>query len=197
MKRIHVTPFLLIPFLVLCGAVEPATKPAAAIENPQYKAWAKFKVGTTIVARGARTRTVEEGGEKLQLKTTVEIEQTLLQLTPEKAVIDTMTKTNQDGREAPMSLRKVVVPRVVTKDELDEAGKGFDPALLKNATEETVTVPAGQFKAKLVEFEKRQGTANVKVKSWFSFDVPGGTVKQESESGGAKSTLELASIEKK
>ena len=58
-------------------------------------------------------------------------------------------------------------------------------------------MPAGKFKTKIVEFQKRQGQANVKVKSWFSFDVPGGTVKQESESGGTRSTLQLASIEKK
>jgi hypothetical protein len=196
MIRDRFATLVLISLAVLCGAA-PATQPAAGIENPQYKAWAKFKAGTTIVSRGSNVKSLERDGEKAEVKTEVEVEQTLLQLTPEKAVIDSTTKSKQDGNSLPMQLRKVVIPKMVAKEELDELGKGFDPSLLDKVTEQSVTVPAGTFKAKVIEFEKRQGKATVKVKTWFSYDVPGGTVKQESDSGGGKTTLELASIEKK
>ena len=200
MTRISLTLFLLIVGLALCAiaapATSPTTKPASGIENPQYKAWANFKVGTRIVSRGSSVQSVERGEEKGEVKTDVEIQQELVQLTPEKAVVDTTTKATQDGNAKPMQLRKIVFPRMVAKEEVDELGKGFDPTLLDRVTEQSVTVPAGTFKAKVIEFEKRQGKNTVKVKSWFSYEVPGGTVKQESESG-SKTTLELVKIDKK
>jgi hypothetical protein len=201
MTRIRFSPFLMISLVAICAVAAPttnsATKPVAGgIENPQYKAWANFKVGTRAVTRGSNVQAVERGEEKGELKTDVEIEQTLVQLTPDKAVVDTTTKTTQDGNPKPMQIRKIVYPRLVAKDELDELGKGFDPELLGKVTEQSVTVAAGTFKAKVVEFEKRQGKNPVKIKCWFSYEVPGGTLKQEYEASG-KTVLELASVDKK
>jgi hypothetical protein len=77
----------------------------------------------------------------------------------------------------------------------------IDPKALENATEESVTVPAGTFKAKVIEQSGSiPGGNTYKSKVWFCEEVPGGVVKMEMSTDGAmKSTMtsELKEIDKK
>ena len=167
------------------------------VENPTYKAWAQFKPGTAVTMKG----TTHANGQDIDVEST----QKLLELTDDHAVVEISTVAGANGTNMPQPSRKMDITKMVTKSDLDKPGKGFDPDLLAKATEESVTVPAGTFKAKMIEFSKSQQGMNMKVKSWFCDEVPGGTVKQELSGQGnqngmdvtVETKMELTTIDKK
>ncbi len=71
---------------------------------------------------------------------------------------------------------------------------------MAKATEESVTVPAGTFKAKVIEINMTQQGMNIKGKTWYCEDVPGGVVKMEASTDGAvksQTSGELTALDKK
>src|SRR5262249_13962223 len=65
------------------------------IENPQYKSWAGFKPGTTVVHRTV-TKATGADGETVTTST-----YKLIELTPDKAVVEVQNSTRRyDGHEA-------------------------------------------------------------------------------------------------
>ncbi len=174
-------------------------KPAAGekVENPSYKAWMNYKPGTSVTMKGSTTAQ----GQDVELDVTTK----LVSLDDEKAVLEVATVAKANGMEMPQPAQKMEVPKSVSKSDLEKPGKGFDPSLLANAKEEKVTVAAGTFNAKMIEFNKTQQGMTRSVKSWFSEEVPGGTVKQEVSGEGNQNgqemkfqmKMELSSIDKK
>lgn len=165
---------------------------ADQVENPAYKAWAKFAVGSSATL----TMKTEAAGQT----TTVQSKQTLSSLDDAKAVIQVETSMVFNGQTINTPAQKIEIQKTVDTSAAGAGQKNIDPKALENATEESVTVPAGTFKAKVIESTFSQAGSNFKSKVWYTEDVPGGVVKMESSSDGAvKSTVssELAAVEKK
>jgi hypothetical protein len=167
------------------------------LENIQYTAWEKEKPGTVIVFGGKWLKVFEGQGDALELPVEQTVTQKLLEVKPDRIVLDVTIRTIEDGKNMPMNLRRLSIPKVVDKDELEALGKGFDPELLKKAASDTVTVPAGTFKARVIEAPKRSGGKTIEYKWWLSDEVPGGIVKQEWEGGKGRISLDLQKIERK
>jgi hypothetical protein len=84
---------------------------------------------------------------------------------------------------------------------VDETSPAIKPEQLAQAKNETLTVAAGEFTAKRIDIDRKEKGSNIKGKSWFSPDVPGGTVKMEMTIDDGKSSSrinsELSAIERK
>src|SRR5512146_2882612 len=76
---------------------------AEQIDNPQYASWSKFKPGTSIT----RKAEVDVNGQKMATETTT----TLVEVTPEKAVIE--NKTSMPGMDMPG--QKMDIPAKIEK----------------------------------------------------------------------------------
>ena len=149
---------------------------AEQIENPQYKAWAKYKPGTTVTLK---TET-DMGGNKADMETTT----TLSDLTAEKAVVETKMTMVAAGQKMEMPANKMDIPAKIDKV-VDVAATMPDApkADVKESTE-TLDIAGQKIKCKCVETKTtKDGTTSV-AKVWTSEEVPGGLVKMDSTMDG-------------
>jgi hypothetical protein len=185
----------LIPFLAVCCMMICSSVLAEQIENPAYTSWAKYKPGTsTTMAMSS-----DMGGQASKMETKT----TLKEVAADKLVIEMATSMEAAGQKMDMPAQKVDVPKMIDKP---AAAAGTPPADQKDpkvdakTSEETVTVGAGTFKAKVSQATMEQGGNKTVTKTWMSDDVPGGMVKMESTTEGPmKSTSkgELKAFDKK
>ncbi len=161
---------------------------ADTIDNPQYTSWAKFKVGTSVTLKTES----DMGGMNSQMETTM----TLLELTPDKAVVETKMSMNAAGHQMDMPARKMDIPAKIEKPAptLNGATPATEPAKVdaKQSTEE-IDVAGKKIKCKVVEATTVTNGMTTKSKSWTSEEVPGGLVKMEATmEGPAKGTTKMA-----
>lgn len=168
-----------IALSMLCSSAALAEK----IKNPEYENWAKFKAGAMSKVEGS---TVAAGNESKQTITSK-----LVEITPDKAVVETVVEIEAMGNKMAMPAQKREVPAMIEKP-ANVSADGM-PAGAKTG-EETVDVAGKTLKAKVVEFESDANGMKVHSKTWTCADVPGGLVKSESHSTGAmetKTTMKL------
>lgn len=73
---------------LLCSATQE-------VDNPEYKHWAKFKVGSFVKMKSE----IENGGNKMQLP--LEVTFTLVELDDQKAVIEEVTVNTMQPKDSP------------------------------------------------------------------------------------------------
>ncbi|MBI3722423.1 hypothetical protein HY251_00480 [bacterium] len=161
------------------------------IDNPQYTNWAKFKVGTSVTTK---TSMVSDA-MTMDTETTT----TLVELTKEKAVVEIKTKTSMEMKNVP---KQPPTENTMKMDVAAKIEKGKDDPNAKKAKEGTDTVDIGgtKYKCKTYESESEAAGSKTVTKSWICDDVPGSTVKMESNSEGAnksKMTIIVTKIDKK
>lgn len=145
---------------------------AEKVANPSYEQWSKFKVGafakleSDIVAQGMTTKTT----------TTTK----LVELTPDKAVLEITTSMLVMGQKMDQPVQKIDVPAQIEKAADAPADK---PKV--NTGEETVKVAGKDIKATWTETETTMGGMTIKAKTWTSPEVPGSVVKMTSVGSGA------------
>jgi hypothetical protein len=141
---------------------------AELIDNPQYVAWAKHKAGTKVEMSA---QTAMQGMTMSQTLT-----QTMLELSPEKAVVETAVVMDMGGMKHE-SKQKMDVPAKVEKgtENLPPGTKGT----FKEVGTEKVSVGDKSYDCKVYEFsgEGEQGKSSGKV--WMTDQIPGGTAKSE------------------
>lgn len=177
--------FLIVSCLI-SGSVN-----AEKIANPSYETWNKLGVGSSSTLKSM----TDAMGNTTEGETTT----TLVEKSAEKVVVEIKASMTMAGQKMDLPAQKIEYPA-----QIDKEPAGTNPATAApvdaKVTEESVTVPAGTFKCKVVESSTEANGMTTKSKSWTSDEVPGSLVKSETVTEGAmasKTTMELAKIEKK
>ena len=192
LPRLALALLLLAPLASVTRADDkPAAPPPAKkmIENPNYKAWAAFKVG-------AMAKYDQDAGVADQ-KTTLTWK--LVELTAEKAVLELTTAASMGTETYESPPMRSDVPKMLEVPPTPE-----DPNAPKIETKVgtgSLTTPAGTFSCKTVESTMAMTGMTSTTKIWSSADVPGGLVKMESNTSladgtTAKSTMTLIAVTK-
>jgi hypothetical protein len=167
-------------------------------DNPFYKFWSKSKVGATVTLKettklASPAGTEGESGEEVKL-----ITHKLVELTPEKAVVETVVTEGETFGFVQSAPTRHIYPAKMSKDVLDElvketGAKGEKAKLKVGDKEMDVMYLTGTMKGGKDD--------DVDFKLWLSDDVPGGIVKRVrvSKFKGetvAETTIELVSFTK-
>jgi hypothetical protein len=165
--------------LVLAGA---ASARADDIDNPKYKQWSRFKVGSFVTMK----MVVETGGNKTELENTT----TLVELTAEKAVVEMKGKMALGAYKIDIPANKLEIPARIHKP---EAGSG--DAKPAEGTEE-VEVGGKKVSSRTAESSSEADGTKKHVKVWLSDEIPGGVAKTEQTAEGALKSHMVASAER-
>lgn len=159
--------------IVLCAS---GTARAEDIDNPEYGYWSGFKVGSNVTMK---METVA-AGNKSEMTNVI----TLVELTKEKAVIETKGHMMMGGNKIDMPAQKREIPAKVKKGE-DAKKEGKKPV----EGDEDVELGGGKkVKAHWMEMETESGGTKTKSKTWMSKEIPGHMCKMESHSEGPMKT---------
>lgn len=160
---------------------------AEQVDNPNYKMWSNFKPGSW-----ARYNVVTDGGAfKSELVMTMK----LVEVTPEKVVLETSSTINAGGQKIDTPAQKTEIPAKVEKK---EGGNANADVTSKEVGEEDVAVSGKSYKCKVQETTGKSAGGSFNGKTWSSEQVPGGTVKVMSKTEGAttsNTTMTLAECE--
>jgi hypothetical protein len=170
----------------------PTTAPDEIVENPFFVAWAKYKPGTTVEF----DLKTDAAGQQM----TTHIVQRLVEVSPEKVVVDVEAHIEVPGipnPPQPQKQTKTFLPRV-PKSELLHAmlppGAVGDPT---DAGNEIVHAAGKDFTCTVTEFSGNDGSDDGKAKQWRSPQIPGGMVKLESASAVMKVDLVVTKVQEK
>lgn len=167
----------LIPFtaavLALCAcatAARPDDKEAA--ENPYYKHWSKSKVGASVTYK--ETTKVPAKGDDPADEDVKVIRQKLVELTPEKAVVETVVVEGEVFGFVESAPTRHIYPakmdKAVLAELLQETGaKGADG---------TVKVGDKDVKATVLTGTIKKGDEETAFQIWITDAVPGGIAKR-------------------
>jgi hypothetical protein len=156
---------------------------AEQIDNPSYKAWAKFKPGTTVTLKGEN----DMAGNKTESEMTT----TLVELTPEKAVVEMKMSMVMAGSKTDMPASKSDVPAKIEKVAADPAAT---PKADVKESSETIDIAGKKIKCKVTESKSDANGMNTVSKAWTSDEVPGGLAKSETTMSGAMAGTSKMSI---
>jgi hypothetical protein len=146
------------------------------VENPQYAAWAKFKVGSSLKTQTVTVMTVQ-GNEMTNKVTTTSV---LKEVTAAKAVLEVTTVMVVNGQETAMPAQKVDVPAKIKKGPTTEHPPGYKTTKLGEGDEE-VAVGEKKYKCHWIKTKVTGPQIESTTTVWSCPDVPGGTVKTISD----------------
>lgn len=151
---------------------------ADLVDNPAYQAWAKYKPGTSI--------TYAQESAMGGMNMTMDMTQTLAELTAESAVID-MSITSSMMPGAPQK-QKLTLAAKVEPDKVQDPGK-MPPGMKGEAKplgKEKVKVGDKEYECQVVSFTGEQQGMKMEGKTWTSSEVPGHMVKTEMKATGGQ-----------
>ncbi len=158
--------------LLLAASMSPAQEK----DNPRYEYWANCKVGSWVTYKMT-------GGADAQ-KFDITVTEKLLELTPEKAVVETAMKMTSAGKSFDVPAQK---QDVKAKDD-----KG---AMVLGEKDEDVEVAGKKVKCRVLEYEAETGKDKIVGKAWMTKEIPGGAAKGEFTSEKAKTTFKTEALE--
>ncbi len=162
---------------------------AAEADNPMYQSWSKFKVGAMAK--------YQQISEMMGNKTESEIIYTLVELTPEKAVVEMSGSTTVAGNKMEMPKTRMEHAAKLNVDGAAASAAAPVNADTKQGAEE-IDAAGGKIKCTTVETNITQGESVITSKVWSSEDVPGTLVKSvNSMEKPMKTTTTLTLIEMK
>jgi len=135
------------------------------VDNPDYKSWSKFKAGAMVKYK----MVAEAGGTKTESEMSLK----LVELTGEKAVVETAFLFGGNalpGERNPIPARiKRVEPQT-------------DPAPPTKEGEEELEMAGKKVKTRWVETTVEQAAAKAVRKVWMTTEIPGGLARSETRS---------------
>ncbi len=167
----------LFAFTAVAAVAAPALA-ADKYDNPEYKSWAQYKPGTSIVTR----LTVELSGATKVTTTTT----TLVEVTKDEVVVESTGVITEDGREVKLSPKRSAIPQQVNSL----------PPSPKESAKKVGPFEEGKKKVKVgdTEFECEwvKSDATVVVTETFSCDsLPGIRVKNVMKTEDGHTTTEV------
>ena len=137
--------------------------------NPQYEYWSSCKPGSWVKNR----MNMENAGQKFELESTTK----LVEVTPEKLLIETVMKNAQPRKTEIYATEAPKGKTIVEKDEeLTVGGK---------------TLQCRYFEMESEGADKKK----VLVKAWMSKEIPGGIAKSEVTSETIKTPIRTVALE--
>jgi hypothetical protein len=183
---------ILVVFLPL-----PATageKDDEMVDNPMYKAWAKFKPGATSTVSESTTYS----GDTNPVPDHKTITYTLVSVSPDKVVVSAVTVEQEVLGTVESAPTKHTYPAKLKKSYLAKAA----PELEAKKGEDTITWEGKEVKCRTLAGSYKKDNDTVEFKFWINDDVPGGfvqqtrTLKQKDDTITTKTTLQSYSAEK-
>lgn len=182
MRAFGIRHFLLAA--LMCFGVAVCHARAEQQDNQQYLHWAKFKPGSSVTMTG----NVEGNAQKVQIDMT----NTLVEVKPDKLVLESYSTLNIAGQDRKSPARKRDVP-----------AKEEKKAVVKEVGEEQIEAAGKKFKCKVIEGETDVApgpggaSGKAKAKIWIADEVPGGAVKMVVTSDRGTMTFTLKSFDVK
>jgi len=172
--------------VVAVAQTQPASAPAEEmVDNPTYQAWAQYKAGTTVTL-DSKTEVVAEADAPPMALMSMNITNTLKDVTPDHVVVEVKMTMSMMGQNRPMPARETKIPAKIEKSKADfsafTGSKKDDPKVsdVKDGTD-TIEVSGKKLECKTKEMniEMKQGADTMKgtAKIWSNAEVPGGLVK--------------------
>jgi hypothetical protein len=166
----------------------------AQVENPAYKMWSQFKVGSFAELKAD----MEQGGMKMSMTMT----RKLVELTADKAVVEATTSMDMGGMKQSPPAQKQEIPAKVDADKADIAAAMQDPSMAGGKPEvkkgeEEITVMGKAMKCQWYDVTIKQDNQTVNSKSWLNSTVPGGLVQNKMVSGPINMLMKLTAYEAK
>lgn len=182
--------------VVIAAALSSFMAAAALAEpNPEYTGWAKCKPGASVTIKG--------NTEAMGQKTAQTMVTKLVEITPEKAVVETTMTMEVMGQKMAQPAQKRDVPAEIQAPK--EGQPKIDPAMVEKAKAaakdakkgtDTVTVAGKTLECTTVEMDNEQNGIKAHTKIWNSDQIPGGMVKMTSKTSGAmESTTTMEVVE--
>lgn len=141
-------------------------------DNPEYVGWSKQKPGAWVKHKMVS----DAGGQKTEMEMTTK----LIELTPEKAVVETASVMNVGGQKIDVPGMKRDVPAKWEPGKIPGQPADAPKPDIKEGTGDA-TVGGKTYKCKTYEVTMKTDQATMTSKTWMSEEVPGGTVKMESK----------------
>lgn len=173
--------FAVLFTLASCACVlaqEAASRPASVqsvemVENPLYKHWSQFKPGSFA--------TMKIMSDSAGMTSESTVTWTLKEVTPDKVVIETLTKATVSGNEMTMPAQPMEIMAKVSKVEAEKAEK---PEGKVDEGDEDIEVVGKKMKSKWIETVMKYGDMTTKSKVWTCDGIPGQICKMISETEG-------------
>lgn len=170
-------PFRMMWFSAICLMILPALgsepKPSEKIDNPDYQAWSKFKVGTWLKSKRIHTSN--------GLSFEVESKSTLVRLDTDRAVLEIEERDNSGGswKESLRNLHEV--PAKMTLEELRKSRFGVTREGKLQEGEDEIEVAGKKLKCHWKAYESGSKDHGERYKVWFHDAIPGGVAQWELE----------------
>jgi len=170
---------LMMAAILLLGAMESAVRAAddEMVTNPPYKHWSAFKVGTTVTqkehvrfAKSSDEADYYPGGVREKDAT-----YTLLEVTPEKAVVQLTIVEYGHGSTTELAPSKITYPAKVKKEHVSTSKEEIETF---KEGDEDVNVLGKTIRCHWVEIIDQDGDETYYHKVWDSDEVPGGIIKE-------------------
>jgi hypothetical protein len=196
--RIHTVTFTTVLALMLAltaarGQTAPTTTtttttaPEELVDNPHFLAWTTHKPGTEVHLE----LITETAGQKM----VTNITQRLVEVTAEKAVVESVARMNIPGFDAKPQAQTLTFDARVPKSQAERAtmpmgGEGSSKELGK----ESVEAAGKTYECQVSEFAGKVQGSDAKGKQWRTSEIPGGLAKMEASSGGMKVNLVVTKV---
>jgi hypothetical protein len=174
------------------SAQAPTTTPAPAAEmvpSPQYTSWAKQKPGTVV--------TMQSNLNAAGMAMTMDLTQTLKEVTPDKAVVEVAMKMNMGGMNQENKQTNEIAAKVAKGHEVIPAD--FE-GTAKQVANEKITVNGKAYDCQVYEISGDTPQGKSAGKLWHTPEIPGGMAKMEMKTEGQMAgtmTMTVVKIEPK
>jgi hypothetical protein len=163
------------------GGQEKAGK--EMVDNPAYKNWSSFKKGAQVTLKEVATDRSGDDPNAIdatahpQSATEIYNTFTLLEVTPERAVVRWVQRDIHATHETEHSPKRLIYP---AKVDASHAGRSLPKEKVANFKEgeETLECDGTKIPCKWASSDIKAGDELSSSKMWWSADVPGGIVKQ-------------------
>jgi hypothetical protein len=156
------------------------------VDNPEYKHWAQFKVGSFSQLKMLSTMM----GTKTETLTTT----TLMELTAEKAVVEMKMVNEVMGQKSEIPATKRDIPAKIEKKDLPDLDlkKGKLPdgteVLEVKKGKEDIKIGDKKIATEWVETKMKKDDSTITSKAWTSEEIPGRIVKTSTKMEGPMPT---------
>jgi hypothetical protein len=187
-----------VAFVAIVSLLASVSFAAEQVANPAYAHWSSFKVGSSVTLNGEMK--MNNPAAANMPPATMTMTRKLVELTPEKAVVEVTVSMKAMGRDMNQPAKRMDIPAKVDADKVDETGMFSDPEMKDAKTdvkkgEEEIDVLGKKLKCKWVECTVTKGKMTMHVKAWASDEIPGGLVQSESKAENFSNLMTLTAYE--
>jgi hypothetical protein len=170
---------LVLPLLAALAG-EPADD---KVDNPMYLTWSAFKAGTWV----RFSSTTRMNGARTELEITTR----LVEITPERAVLEIhiLPKAMPSGAGKPLVQTQIAAARVGRTEVAQRMKEKADAETVVGSGEEELSVGGQSIRCQRVETVARSGGSEIRSTIWSCDQVPGAMVRMRTTIEGGSDTM--------